>query len=395
MPLNFTPLQNKSALFTLLLGLGLLLQSCSAGNNEPAPPTSGFTSGNIYTVAGLGPKDFGYNGDGGLAIGAQIDWITGIAVDVDDNLYLTGGASNTVREVTASDGIIHTIAGTFVGFNEVDATPFKGDGTLASGSHLNIPDAIAVDNNGNVIISDAGNNCIRIINKEDGIINTLVNIHRYYGYRGDGGPPAYANVFNPGGLAVNWAGNLYFADTENNTVRLVTPSNYTINTVAGLGPDNAGYSGDYGPARSAELNNPVGVALDADGNLYIADAGNNVIRKVTHDAGTITTFAGNGKVGYSGDGGLATEATFGSVRGIAVGPDGSVYVADGANNVIRKISEGRFITTYVGNGNAGYSGDEGPALQAELSGPLDVAVDQHGNLYIADSNNSAIRVVIR
>lgn len=346
-------------------------------------------------MAGLGPKDFGYNGDGGLAIGAQIDWITGIAVDVDDNLYLTGGASNTIREVTAADGIIRTLAGTFVGFNEVDATPFKGDGTLASGSHFNIPNAIAVDNYGNVIISDAGNNCIRIITKDDGTINTLVDLHRFYGYDGDGGPPAYAKIFNPGGVAVNWAGNLYFADTQNNTVRLVIPSNFTINTVAGLGPDHAGYSGDFGQARLAELSDPVGVALDADGNLYIADGGNNVIRKVKSGAGIITTFAGNGKRGYTGDGGLATAASFGSVRGIAVGPDGTVYVADGANNVIRQIDEAGIITTYAGKGTAGYSGDEGPALQAELSDPLDIAVDQHGNLYIADSNNAAIRVVIR
>jgi sugar lactone lactonase YvrE len=212
------------------------------------------------------------------------------------------------------------------------------------------------------------------------------------GYSGDGGPAASAEFSSPTGVAVDSSGNLYIVDADNNRIRKVTASTGIITTVAGNG--TAGYSGDGGAATSAELDTPFGVAVDASGNLYIVDVNNDRIRKVTASTGIITTVAGNGTWGYSGDGGTATSAELFSPFGVAVDASGNLYIADSGNNRIRKVTASTgIITTVAGNGTAGSTGDGGAASSAELSYPTGVVVDSLGNFYIADYNNNKVRTV--
>jgi sugar lactone lactonase YvrE len=367
----------------------VILSACDS--ESPVTPPDIVQSGDIQTVAGSGPLNFGYEGDGGWALEAKLGWVTGIVVDHDNNVYLTDGAANTVRKITASNGNITTIAGSFRGFNVVDPTPFAGDGGPATQAHLNIPIAVTVDADGEVFIADAANHVVRRVDDEE--ISTLVGVGGVVGYAGDGGQASSALLYNPNGLAVDQAGNIYFADSQNNVVRKVNAGTGIVTTIAGLGPSNAGYTGDNGPATAAKLNNPYGVAVDSDGNIYISDSGNNVIRKIVD--GVITTIAGTGEEGYSGDGGAATSATFLAMKGIVLDRYNNIFVADAGNNVIRKITEEGIISTHAGNGQAGYNGDNGPAEQAQLNNPWGVAVDEAGNVYIADTGNSVVRFVAR
>jgi sugar lactone lactonase YvrE len=374
--------------YYLTLGAGLL----TACDDEPSGISA--TSGNITTVAGKGPTAFGHEGDGGKAIDAKIGWVTGIAVDEDQNVFITDGAGNTIRKITSS-GTITTVAGTFLGFNVIDTTPYHGDGGPATEAHFNFPIQAAVDGSGNIFVADAGNNVIRMIKgSEDNIQRFAGKGPGFYDFDGDGMQATATGIWNPYGVAVDDAGNVYYADTQNNAVRMVTRSSGVITTIAGLGADQPGYSGDGSAANAARLSAPTGVAVDANGNIYIADGGNHRVRKVSN--GIITLVGGTGAQGYSGDGGPATTARFSSIKGIAVDKNGNVFVADASNNAIRKI-DGRtqVVTTLAGKGIAGYSGDGGPAANATLSNPWGVAVDKEGNVYIADSNNSAIRMVAK
>ena len=266
-------------------------------------------------------------------------------------------------------------------------TTIAGDGTATFGpdgpalaSALN-PSGIAVDAAGNVYISD--DNRVRKIS--GGVITTVAG-NGSYGFSGDGGPATNAQLLNPHGLAVDSAGNLYIADTLNLRIRKV--SRGVITTIAGDG--TYGEGGDGGPAISAQLNMPYGVAVDAAGNVYIADESNNRIRKVSNRA--ITTIAGNGTYGYSGDGGPATAAQLNWPRAVAVDSAGNIYIADTESNRIRKVSAG-VITTVAGNGTRDFDKDKVPATSAPLNWPQSVAVDAAGNLYIADSFNNRVRKV--
>jgi sugar lactone lactonase YvrE len=209
------------------------------------------------------------------------------------------------------------------------------------------------------------------------------------GFVGDNGPSVQAQVNSPSAVAVDLLGNVYIADTRNHRIRKVDASG-TISTVAGNGV--AGFSGDGGQAVNAQLNQPLGVAVDVSGNLYISDTLNNRIRKVDVH-GRISTVAGNGSLGFGGDGGPATQATLSRPVGLAVDFFGSIYIADVDNSRIRKVDLTGRITTIAGSETEGFSGDGGPASRAELSRPRDVAVDGLGNLYIADTNNNRIRRV--
>jgi hypothetical protein len=192
-------------------------------------------------------------------------------------------------------------------------------------------------------------------------------------------------------VAVDTNGNLYIADTGNGRIRKVAVDTGVITTVAGNG--TPGYSGDGGPATSASLEGPNGVAVDANGNLFIADSGNHRIRKVAADTGVITTIAGNGTAGYSGDDALAASASLDASH-VAVDSSGNLYVSDDGNNVIRRVAADiGVITTVVGNGSFGFSGDSGPATSASLNAPFGMALDSAGNLYIADSYNNRVRKV--
>ena len=264
---------------------------------------------------------------------------------------------------------------------------YSGDGGPATAASLSGAVGVAVDAAGNLYIADTSSNRIRKVTP-GGTITTVAGNGGAV-YSGDGGPATAASLNWPSGLAVDAAGNLYIADNHNHRIRKATAGG-TITTAAGNGQQ--GYSGDGGPATAASLNSPYAVAVDSAGNLYIVDSNNNRIRKVASD-GTITTAAGNGQQGYSGDGGPATAASLGSPGGVAVDSAGNLYIADSSNLRIRKVTSGGTITTLAGNGAQGYSGDGGPATAASLWGPSCVAVDAAGNLYFADTWNSRIRKV--
>jgi hypothetical protein len=222
----------------------------------------------------------------------------------------------------------------------------------------------------------------------DGTITTIAGTG-VQGFSGDGGPATSAKLYAPSGVAIDGQGNVYIADTNNTRVRKVSPGG-TISTFAGTG--EVGFSGDGGPATSAKLYAPSGVAIDGQGNVYIADTGNNRVRKVS-PGGTITTFAGGGKPGVLGDGGPATSATLRKPLGAALDGQGNVYIADYENMRVRKVSPGGTITTIAGTGVQGFSGDGGPAISAQLRFPYGVAVDGQRNIYIADTNNNRVRKV--
>jgi sugar lactone lactonase YvrE len=242
-----------------------------------------------------------------------------------------------------------------------------------------------VDQEGNLYISDENNLRIRKVD-EDGIITTIAGTGEE-GYSGDGGPATSAKLRDTGGIAFDARGNLYLADYTR--VRKIDPSG-TITTVAGTG--RAGFSGDGGPATEAKLT-AYDVALDAAGNIYITDPDNQRIRKVDKE-GIITTIAGSGKKGYSGDGGPATEAALKDPWGIAVDGEKNVFFTDHHNRVVRKVGPSGTITTVAGTGEAGFNREEGQATKVMLNDPIGLFVDDDSEvLYIADSFNARIRAV--
>jgi hypothetical protein len=267
---------------------------------------------------------------------------------------------------------------------------YTGDGGQATNASFNNPVSFTFDNNGNLYIADEFNNAVRKIDRR-GIITTVVGTGNS-GYSGDGGQASAAQLYYPAGVTLDEVGNLYIADYYNNAVRKVNLTTGIITTVAGNG--TPGYSGDGGLATAATLNQPWGIDIDAQGNIYTADYNNNAIRKID-TAGIITTLAGNGTAGYTGDGGLATAAELNQPSGIVVDAIGNIYIPDAGNDVIRRINTAGIINTIAGNGTAGYSGDGGIATAAQLNLPYDVtlAVDASNNLYIADFGNSVIRKI--
>ena len=243
---------------------------------------------------------------------------------------------------------------------------------------------MAVDSAGNLYIADSLNCRIRKV-ASGGNISTFAG-NGTLSYSGDGSAASQAQLNTPQGVAADSSGNLYIADTLNNVVRKVSP-NGTISNFAGNG--GAGSSGDGSAATSAQLHGPQGLAVDAAGNLYIADTLNAKVRKVSAASGVITTVAGSGTPGYGGDGGAAASAQLNLPIGVAVDSSGNLYIADFGNSRVRKVSaSGAIIGTVAGNGSTGYSGDGGPAAKAQLNGPQGVAVDAAGNLYIADTENN-------
>lgn len=343
-------------------------------------------SGDIITIAGK-KGDFVFT-DGVKATDATLGWVIDIAIDESGAVYLADGACNIIRKI--ENGILTTVAGKFRGFNQ-PFTDLAPDGTNALHAILEGTFLVDVDASGKMYFSETPRSLLREVS--DGTVKTIAGNATTTEFAGDGALATATGMWAPQGLAVHRAtGATYYSDTQNNAVRKIV--NGTVTTVAGLGRDEAGYSGDGGPAAEARLNYPKGIAIDRDGNLYISDAGNNVIRKVSD--GVITTIAGTGQSGYSGDGGPATDAQFFGAHGIALDPEGNVYFADPVNSVIRKITTSTgIISTVAGTGVAGFSGDNGPATGAQLYGPWDVAVDAEGNIYIADSGNAVIRMVLK
>ncbi len=282
--------------------------------------------------------------------------------------------------VYVAQDIITTVAGN-------GTAGFSGDSGPATSASLDEPLGVAVDGAGNLFIADRGNHRIRKVST-NGTITTVAG-NGTADFSGDSGPATSASLDRPYGVAVDGAGNLFIADRWNERIRKVG-ANGTITTVAGNG--TFGFSGDSGPATSATLNGPRGVAVDDAGNLFIADYDNHRIRKVSAN-GIITTVAGNGTRGFSGDDGPATSASLFFPTGVAVDGAGNLFIADFGNQRIRKVSANGTITTVAGNGTEDFSGDSGPATSASLALPHSVAVDGAGNLFIADSDNHRIRKV--
>ncbi len=325
---------------------------------------------------------------------------------------------------------------------------YSGDGGPATSAELYAPTGMAFDDSGNIFVADYGNHRVRKVIVSDGIIVTVAG--GGISGTGDGGQATTAVLGFPQGVAFDPSGDFYIADELANRIRKVTVATGVITTVAGTG--NVGYCPDGIPATDGSLNRPYGVALDDSGNFFIADWGNNVVRKVFASTGTILTIAGNRTSGYSGDGGSATTAELHGPSGVAVDTEGNVYIADFFNNEVRKVTMSRGIINsvagnyaigggysgdggqatdaeietvnifvdryenlYIPNGNdivrkvtsysgiittiagtyryVGYSGDGGPATAAEMYGPADAIVDNNGNIYIADEVNNVIRKV--
>jgi hypothetical protein len=277
---------------------------------------------------------------------------------------------------------INTIAG-----NGVAA--FSGDGGQATAAELNTPSGVAVDASGNIFIADQYNNRIRKVTP-GGVISTVVG-NGTAGYTGDGGAATAAELDRPCAITLDKSGNMYIADYINNCVREVTAAGI-ISTIAGNGVGGGGLGGDGGPATAATISLPGGVAVDNHGNLYIGQYYNSIIRKV-NTSGIISTVAGNGTAGYSGDGGQATAAELNSCSTLWVDTLGNMYISDDLNNRIRKVNTSGIISTIAGNGTAGFSGDGGPATAAELDRSDAVVFDVAGNMYISEENNSRIRKV--
>ncbi len=267
-----------------------------------------------------------------------------------------------------------------------DSNGYSGDGAMAIHAMLGGSWGIAADANGNIFIADDDMNVIRKI-QPSGEISTIAGM-AYPGFSGDGGPATAAHLNYPSGLALDGHGNLYVADNGNYVIRKIDAAG-VITTVAGTGV--WGYSGDGGLAVSARLNGCVGLAFDRAGNMYIAD-GNTRIRKVT-PAGYISTVAGGSMWGFSGDGGRATEAALSGPCGVSVDTMGNIYFSDQLNNVIRKVSVSGIITTIAGTTSGGYGGDNGPATRARLNTPGGVFADNSGNVFFADEGNNRVRKI--
>ncbi|MFE5934257.1 RICIN domain-containing protein [Streptomyces sp. NPDC056470] len=341
--------------------------AATTGGEHSTPP--------IRTVAGTGVV--GFEGDNEHAVSAQLNRPYGIAVDRTGTVYFSDHNNSRVRRITA-DGQISTVAGTGIaGYQGVDGP--------AVSAQLNCPCGVAVDDEGNVFIADADNHRVRRITA-DGTISTVAGTGTA-GFGGDGGFATAAQLNRPLGVAVDSMGVLYVAECDNHRVRRVTTDG-KISTVAGTG--TPGFNGDGGPAMSAQLNCPRGVAVDGADNVFIADADNHRVRKVTAD-GTISTVAGTGAAGFGGDDSPATSAKLNNPLGMVVDSTGTLYIADAGNHRVRRVTADGTISTVAGTGAASFGGDDSPADSAQLSNPLGLAVDCVDTLYIADSNNHRVR----
>lgn len=327
----------------------------------------------------IGTSSFGYSGDGGPATAARICLPAGVAMDAAGNLYSTDYGMYRVR-VTDAAGIIHTFAGRPPG-------DVGGDGGPATAGGFRDPLKVAVDKHGNVYVVDDYGHSARKIDAATGIITLFAGTYT----AGDGadGIPATAAALNyPSGVACDTSGNVYIADA-NSCIRKVAPDG-TITTFAGS--HIYGNAGDGGPATAARIGRAEGIFVAPDGNIYFADLSNSQI-KMINTSGIITTVAGTGVAGYSGDGGAASSAKLNQPLGVTVDKYGNIFIADYGNHRIRKINTTGIISTVAGTGELGYSGDGGPATDAKLNNPRDVCTDADGNVYIGDLGNHRVRKI--
>jgi sugar lactone lactonase YvrE len=357
--------------------VGLNRVTASAGSSASASHAS------IFTVAGTG--NLGFNGDGVLATTAHFWFAAAVAVDVEGNVLVADSFNNRIRRVDARTGVITTVAG-------IGHQGFSGDGGPAAEASLDSPGGVAVDATGNILIADTFNHRIRIVDHRTGIISTFVGSGNK-GSAGDDGLAIRAQLSEPTGIYVDPAGNLLIADTANHRVLLVEKATSVISTLAGTGMP--GFSGDGGIGTAAQLNGPTAVAADGHGQVLIADTFNNRVRRLDTRTGTITTIAGTGAQGFGGDGDFASKAELTEPSGVAVDAKGNILIADTFNNRIRRIDRlSGIIMTVAGAGTRGSSGDGGVALSAELNNPVGLTQDAFGNIVVADAGNHRVLRVI-
>lgn len=338
--------------------------------------------GTISTLAGSGAP--GYSGDGGAATSALLRHPEGVAVAPNGDVYFADTDNDVVRKVAFATGIITTVAG-----NGLPGS--TGDGGPATSARLKAPEDVFVAASGDLYIADTGNHEIRKVATATGVITTVVG-NGSPGSTGDLGLATAARLNSPRGITVASNGDFYIGDRSNNKIRKVTALTGIITTYVGTG--TAGYSGDGALATLARLNRPQGIHLASNGDLYIADALNSAIRKVAAVTGIITTYAGTGTAGFSGDGGAATSAQLNAPEAMHLNSVGDLYIADTVNNRIRRVSSGGTITTVAGTGTAGSAGDGGSATAAQLDTPRGIAIGSNGAYYIGDRNNNKIRKVV-
>ena len=393
-----------------LLGAALLaLAACGPASNpatdagtpaDAGPPPCDDKPGVICTWAGTG--EAGFNGDGKDLRASMLYWPVDVSFDKSNRGYLLDFNNHKVRRVKA-DKTLETVVGTdFPGDGDADQADLKNPaGVLGTAVSLNHPtDVVFGPSDGLVYVASWHNHKIRVLDPVTGIVKVFAG--SLPGFLGDGGPAQDARLNQNSKLAFDDKGQLYVLDQKNQRVRrIATDAARTITSPIGVG--TSGFSGDGQAPVDAKLAFEAGgapepngaLAFDAIGNLYIADTKNHRIRKVDFktSAGVITTIAGTGEAGFSGDGGKAVAARLSSPRDLAIGPDNRLYVADTDNNAVRAISldSQATITTVAGTGEAGYSGDNGDATKAKLKRPYGIAFDAQGALYVADTYNQRIR----
>lgn len=342
--------------------------------------------GEITTVAGTGT--IGFSGDGRRAREAAFSYPADVAIGSDGSLYISDLGNDRIRKVEAGTELVTTIAGGAL-------KGYIGDDGPAEKAGLENPGNVVIDDDGNIYIADTGHNRVRVIDATTGTITTIAgggsrpgDIENIKGTE--------TALIIPRRLALDSNGNLFIAESGGHRVRRLG-TDQLITTAAGKTlpnvQDTGGFKGDGRHALQARLRKPSGIAIDDEGNIYISDTGNHRIRRVNAFDGNITTIAGS-KGGYQGDDGPALEANLRLPLDLAIDGDGNIFIADGGNHVIRRIDRrSGVITTVAGTGKIGYKGDGGPATEARLHYPTGIAIDSSGNLYIADTNNHVIRMV--
>jgi len=349
-------------------------------------------AGQLTVVAGYGRSDFGpagFTGDGGAAASASLNFPLGLSVDGSGNIFVADLGHDLIREVVALTGDILTVAGGGVSLC-AGATDAIGDGCAATSAFLLRPWGVSVDGLGNIFIADLAQSRVREVVAATGIIQTVAG-NGVAGFSGDGGPATSAGLNGPLGVFVDRTGNIFISEVER--IRKVVAATGIIQTVAGNGV--VGFSGDGGPATSAELNTPIGVFVDSAGNIFFADSNNNRIREVVAATGSIQTIAGNGVADFNGDGGPGVSASLKGPEGVWADSSGNVFIADSFNNRVREVIVATgSIQTVAGNGTLSSTVDGFPATSTSLNSPESVFVDNAQNLFFVDSGNNSLREVV-
>ena len=339
--------------------------------------------GTITTFAGSDIR--GYSGDGGSVKHALLNSPANVYADKRGDVYISDLGNNVIRKVDAKSGIITTVAG-----NGING--FSGDGGPATQASFAAAFHTATDDMGNLYLSDLANNRIRRVDRHTGIVQTIAGTG-LTDFNGDGKTALETNLYLPFGIAFDKEGNLVFSDFGGVRLRKLNMRTKIITTIAGNG--TPGYGGDGGPATSAMFSFIWNVTVDqVSGDIYVNDQNNARIRKINHSTGIITTVAGNGNIGNSGMGGLATNASFTQPVGIAVAKNGDLFIGDQELAQVYSVDKKTGIINLVaGNGTAGFSGDGGPSVNALLSWPNSLSFGPDGDLYVADANNNRVRKI--